>query len=78
MTENEWMLTSVLDCRRVDLTVNKDELTPAQRSRYDWMQARRIEGEPLQYVLGQCDFMGIALSVDRRALIPRPETEILV
>ncbi|MCK5081894.1 MAG: peptide chain release factor N(5)-glutamine methyltransferase [Candidatus Omnitrophica bacterium] len=78
MTENEWMLTSVLDCRRVDLAVNKGELTPFQRSRYDQMRFRRAQGEPLQYIIGQCDFMGIPLSVDRRALIPRPETEILV
>ena len=78
MTENEWMLTSVLDCRRVDLAVNKGELTPVQRSRYDQMQFLRAQGEPLQYIIGQCDFMGISLSVDWRALIPRPETEILV
>ena len=78
MTENELMLTSVLDCRRVDLSVYKRTLTPVQKSRYDRMRARRVEGEPVQYVIGQCDFMGIPLSVDRRALIPRPETEILV
>jgi len=78
MTENELMLTSVLDCRRVDLAVNKEKLTPVQKSRYDRMQIRRARGEPLQYIIGRCDFMGISLSVDRRALIPRPETEILV
>ena len=35
-------------------------------------------GEPLQYVLGRWGFMNLDLAVDRRALIPRPETEILV
>ncbi|MBW3537163.1 MAG: peptide chain release factor N(5)-glutamine methyltransferase [Actinobacteria bacterium] len=35
-------------------------------------------GEPLQYVLGRWGFLGLDLAVDRRALIPRPETEILV
>lgn len=35
-------------------------------------------GEPLQYVLGKWGFLGLDLAVDRRALIPRPETEILV
>jgi release factor glutamine methyltransferase len=78
MNENELMLTSVLDCRRVDLAVKKEALTAAQKLRYDQMRARRTEGEPLQYIIGQCDFMGIPLSVDRRVLIPRPETEILV
>ena len=35
-------------------------------------------GEPLQYVLGRWAFRGLDLAVDRRALIPRPETEVLV
>jgi len=36
------------------------------------------QGEPLQYVMGKWDFMGHTLCVDGRALIPRPETELLV
>jgi len=36
------------------------------------------DGEPLQYVLGEWDFRHLTLTVDRRALIPRPETELLV
>jgi len=39
---------------------------------------RVAKGEPVQYVLGQWDFRGLTLKVDRRALIPRPETEQLV
>ncbi len=39
--------------------------------------ARRIAGEPLQYVLGSWSFCGIDLLVDRRVLIPRPETEVV-
>ncbi|MDP1580541.1 MAG: peptide chain release factor N(5)-glutamine methyltransferase, partial [Candidatus Didemnitutus sp.] len=39
---------------------------------------RRSEREPLQYILGTTDFADIKLKVDRRALIPRPETELLV
>ena len=78
MTENELMLTSILDCRRIDLTVDPKPLTPAQQSRYDQMQLRRLHGEPLQYIIGETCFMGIPLAVDERVLIPRPETEILV
>jgi len=40
--------------------------------------ARLANGEPLQYVLGEWDFRSLTLSCDRRALIPRPETEELV
>jgi release factor glutamine methyltransferase len=38
---------------------------------------RRLAGEPLQYVLGSWSFRGIDLLVDRRVLIPRPETEVV-
>ena len=40
--------------------------------------ARLVAGEPIQYVLGEWDFRSLTLSCDRRALIPRPETEELV
>ena len=40
--------------------------------------ARLVKGEPIQYVLGEWDFRTLALKCDRRALIPRPETEELV
>ncbi|MBL4576183.1 MAG: peptide chain release factor N(5)-glutamine methyltransferase, partial [Opitutaceae bacterium] len=39
---------------------------------------RRGQGEPLQYVLGTAPFMNLVLKVDKRVLIPRPETEQLV
>ena len=45
---------------------------------FDDMLARRLAGEPLQYVLGHWPFRGLDLLVDRRVLIPRPETEQVV
>src|SRR4051812_33714099 len=39
---------------------------------------RRGNREPLQYILGETEFSGVKLKVDRRALIPRPETEGLI
>jgi release factor glutamine methyltransferase len=39
---------------------------------------RRAQHEPLQYIMGETDFFGLKLKVDRRVLIPRPETEQLV
>lgn len=46
-------------------------------ARLDSMLARRCSGEPIQYVLGHWQFRTLDLLVDRRVLIPRPETEIL-
>ena len=43
----------------------------------DRLAARRIEGEPLQYVVGRWGFRSLDLFVDPRVLIPRPETEIV-
>lgn len=43
----------------------------------DQMMARRTAGEPLQYVLGRWAFRSLDLLVDRRVLIPRPETEVV-
>ncbi len=45
---------------------------------YDLMLERRLAGEPLQYVLGEWSFRTLDLMVDRRVLIPRPETELVV
>lgn len=44
---------------------------------FDQMVQRRASGEPLQYVLGRWSFRTLDLAVDRRVLIPRPETEVL-
>lgn len=53
-------------------------VTEGGMSRFDGMLARRIEGEPLQYVLGSWAFRKLDLMVDKRVLIPRPETETVV
>lgn len=53
-------------------------VTERALARFDTMLARREAGEPLQYVLGRWGFRSLDLAVDRRALIPRPETEVLV
>jgi release factor glutamine methyltransferase len=49
-----------------------------QRQRYEQMLDRRAAGEPVAYIRGLKEFYGLAFAVDARALIPRPETELLV
>ena len=58
-----------------EVVLHLDE-TPTQRSMayFDSMLARRVAGEPLQYVLGRWGFRSLDLLVKARALIPRPET----
>ncbi len=55
-----------------------ERVTERAMAAYDLMVARREAGEPLQYVVGSWGFRRLDLAVDRRALIPRPETEMLV
>lgn len=78
MNEQEQMLTSVMNCRRVDLYVDQKEMTPAQQRQYSRMLERREQGEPLQYIIGHCEFLNTKLFVNEHVLIPRPETELLV
>ena len=79
MNEAELVLTHVLNCDRMSLYLNKDiNLNRDKSALLSSILKRRILGEPVQYILGKTEFMGLEFKVDNRALIPRPETEILV
>lgn len=78
MNETEQMLTYLLKCRRVDLYSDHPELSLEHQQKLSEMRRRRSKGEPLQYIIGDAEFMNFKLRVDNRVLIPRPETEILV
>lgn len=78
MTEKELMLTSILDCERTSLYSEPVHLSAEQQAKLTDMQERRSADEPLQYILGSTEFMGLKINVDPRVLIPRPETELLV
>ena len=53
-------------------------LDPAAWKRLDELVGRRLTGEPVAYLLGTAWFYGREFEVDRRVLVPRPETELLV
>ena len=79
MNEAELLFTGVLGCSRAELYLNKNTRLKKDHSRVIAAALkRRISGEPLQYILGVAEFMGLKFNVDNRALIPRPETELLV
>ena len=75
----EILLAGVLGLKRLDLYLQFDRpLKAAELEEYRARLKRRARHEPLQYIAGYADFRELRLKVDRRVLIPRPETEVLV
>jgi release factor glutamine methyltransferase len=78
MSEDEIILTHILQCQPIDLLLKRSALSLAQQKQFEDYKRRRQAGEPLQYILGTCNFMGLELAVNPAVLVPRPETEQLV
>jgi release factor glutamine methyltransferase len=75
----ELIVGHVLGLKRMQLYLQFERpLAEAELEQLRPLVRRRGQREPLQYVLGETEFHGLRLKVDRRALIPRPETELLV
>ena len=73
------LLGHVLGMKRMDLYMNFDRpLDEAEVGRFRELVKRRGAREPLQYLLGELPFRELNLRVDKRALIPRQETELIV
>ena len=76
--EARLIAAEALDVRPNELPGLRDEAAAAAaRERAEEMLRRRLLGEPLQYILGEWEFMGLPFLVGPEALIPRPDTEIL-
>ncbi|RLC74382.1 MAG: peptide chain release factor N(5)-glutamine methyltransferase [Chloroflexi bacterium] len=75
----ELLLAEVLGCERGWLLAHPEaQVEEAQTERFCSLVERRAKREPLPYILGRAEFYGLTFKVDRRVLIPRPETELLV
>ncbi len=77
--DGKWIVEEASGYEGAELVLHLDD--PAEAlcvQRLGAMVARRLDGEPLQYVLGRWGFRTLDLMVDRRVLIPRPETEQVV
>ena len=75
----ELLLAHVLHCKRLDLYLQFERiLTSSELAQFRSMIKRRVKYEPVQYILGEHDFMGLTYKLTPAVLIPRPETELLV
>ncbi|MEA2408884.1 MAG: release factor glutamine methyltransferase [Thermoleophilaceae bacterium] len=75
----ELLIADALDVRRKDLFLEPEMAIPPAAARVIAEHVRRRnEREPVAYILGKKGFRNIELKIDRRALVPRPESELLV
>ena len=76
---SELLIGHALGLKRMQLYLQFERpLTEPELEKIRPLVKRRSNREPLQYITGETEFSGLKLKVDRRALIPRPETEYLI
>lgn len=75
----ELLLSHILQCKRMDLYLKFDQpLSEKEKIDYREFIRRRGKREPLQYITGSVEFFGLEFEINKKVLIPRQETEILV
>ena len=73
-----WRTCSALRRERLLIDRELEVAGDAVRAFQDAVRRRAVLREPVAYIVGRRGFRGLELRVDRRALVPRPETELLV
>lgn len=75
----EVMLRFLLNLRRIDIYLKESMAVPADvTNRFHQMIERKLQREPLQYIIGETEWFGLNIRCSPAALIPRPETEVVV
>ncbi len=78
-SEAQLLLQHVLNVNRAWLIAHEsDALQPNTHAAFEVLLKRRLNGEPIAYIFGYCEFYGLKLKVTADTLIPRPDTETLV
>lgn len=79
LLDSKLLLSEVLNSDSIYLFLNSKEMVSEEKNKlYNSYLDRRILGEPLQYIIGHQEFMGLEFLVKEGVLIPRSDTEILV
>jgi len=78
LPDAEMIVFHAVGMDRLDAYVNNPEIKSSDAARVRRLVRRRINGEPVQYIVGRIEFLGLTIKVGRGVLIPRPETELLV
>ena len=77
--DSEVLLTHILNCKRIDLIINKDKiLSENETDTFYELIKKRKNNMPISYITKHREFMSLDFFVDEGILIPRPETELLV
>lgn len=77
--DSELIVMEALGFTRVQLITREEHtLSSEEMKKALEMKERRLKYEPMQYILGRCEFMGMEFSLNNSTLIPRPDTECLV
>lgn len=75
----EILLMNVTNFNKTQLYLNSEYiLSDNQFENFKKLFNRRLENEPIAYIIGKCEFMGMDFILNKDTLIPRPDTEILV
>jgi release factor glutamine methyltransferase len=78
LSEAEMLVFHAVNRDRLDAYIDNPEIKSADSAKVRRLLQRRIKGEPVQYIIGHIEFLGLTIRVGKGVLIPRPETELLV